>query len=67
MQAVDCMRSKSPGFWYTPQSLRPAMNIDGTSMVRPDISRHSAVCSALVMQRYHCNPPWKPVRAYSAL
>ena len=36
MQLVPCMRSIAPGVWYMPQSLVPAMNNDGTSMVRPE-------------------------------
>jgi hypothetical protein len=43
------------------------MNADGTSMVRPAKSSRSALGAPTVRQRYHCRPPWKPVRAYSAL
>lgn len=35
VQAVFCMRSIAPGVWKMPQSLRPEMNVEGTSTVRP--------------------------------
>ena len=38
----------------------------GTSMARPENRASSAEWTGLVAQRYHCSPPWKPVRAYSA-
>ena len=35
--------------------------------MRCPLNRESAVCSfRSVEQRYHCKPPWKPRRAYSA-
>jgi len=61
------MRSNSPGFWYTPQSLAPAMKHEGTSIVRPEKSSRSSAFSPPVPQRYHCSPPWKPVRANASL
>jgi len=61
------MRSSSPGFWWIPQSLFPAMKHEGTSIVRPENVCSSAVFLPLVVHRYHCNPPWKPVRPNSAL
>ena len=50
-----------------PQSLLPAMNSDGTSIVRPANSWISALSWPRVARRYHCRPPWNPVRLYSAL
>ena len=35
-------------------------------MRRPDQVSSSAVKAPEVPQRYHCRPPWNPVRAYSA-
>jgi len=55
----------APGFWWMPQSLVPAMKQDGTSIVRPENSCISAANAGEIAQRYHCSPPWNPVRAYS--
>ena len=45
----------------------PEMKADGTSMVRPDQVCSSGTNAPEVPQRYHCRPPWNPVRPYSAL
>ena len=60
------MRCSSPGFWNMPQSLAPAMKQAGTSMRRPACACNSATQGGCVLQRYHCSPPWKPVRPNSA-
>ena len=39
----------------------------GTSMVRPAKVRSSVASRPLVMHRYHCRPPWKPVRSKASL
>src|SRR5579871_2308625 len=66
VQAVFCIVSNTPARWYVPQSCRPEMKQDGTSMVRPDQSWSSLLNMPVVPVRYHCRPPWNPVREYSA-
>ncbi len=44
-----------------PQSVAPAMNIDGTSMQRPESPISSAMSSGLVPHRYHWSAAWNPV------
>ncbi len=39
----------------------------GTSILRPAKVCRSAALRPLVRQRYHCRPPWKPVRSNSAV
>ena len=43
--------SSAPGVWYVPQSLAPAMNIDGTSMLRLEKVRNSASVLGSVPRR----------------
>ena len=51
VQTVDCIASSTPGFWYEPQSLLPAMKQAGTSTVRPENVRSSASVLGSVPRR----------------
>src|SRR3990167_4513526 len=67
VQLLFCILSMAPGAWWMPQSLRPAMKVAGTSIVRPAKTSSSPLKRPPVRTRYQLSPPWKPVRPYSLL
>src|SRR5450631_4821105 len=67
-RAGACLhRFKDAGALISAQSCLPEMKQEGTSILRPEYVSSSALNAPEVPQRYHCSPPWNPVRAYSAL